>query len=157
MARGTFRITSRLGAPAPAVWAEVSTFDGVNRELGPWLAMTAPAEAAGRSIADAPLGARLFRSWVLVLGAVPMDYDDIVLERVLPGVGFDERSTMLSMRVWEHRRRVVPIDDSTCEVSDELEFEPRVALILPIARRIVTALFRHRHARLRARFGRAPG
>lgn len=155
MARGTFRITSRLAAPAAEVWAEVSTFEGVNRELGPWLRMTAPPEAAGKSIAEAPIGERMFRSWLLVLGVLPMDYDDIVLERVLPGRGFDERSKMLSMSVWEHRRRIEPLGEGACDVTDELAFEPRLAIVLPIARRIVAALFRHRHARLCARFGAA--
>ena len=131
----------------------MTTFDGVNRELGPWMRMTHPREAEGLSIADAPVGQRLFRSWVLLFGLLPIDYDDITLESVLPGAGFDERSSMLSMRVWEHRRRLRPLGDRACAVEDRLGFEPRVALTLPVLRAVVSRLFRHRHARLVRRFG----
>jgi ligand-binding SRPBCC domain-containing protein len=148
-----FRIETELGAPAAEVWDVVSTFDGVNRELGPWMRMTYPAEAQGMGIAQAPLGERMFRSWVLLFGAVPIDYDDICLEQILPGEGFDERSSMLSMRVWEHRRRIRALGDAACAVEDRLCFEPRVPLSGPLLHAVVGRLFRHRHARLVARFG----
>ena len=50
------------------------------------------------------LGERLFRSWILLFGVLPIDYDDITLVSIEPGRGFHERSSMLSMRVWEHER-----------------------------------------------------
>ena len=36
------------------------------------------------------------RSWILLFGVMPVDYDDLGLERIEPGRGFLERSTMLT-------------------------------------------------------------
>jgi ligand-binding SRPBCC domain-containing protein len=141
-------ITSRLPAPAEAVWARVTTFEGVNDELRPVMRMTAPAHVRELSEDTVVLGERLFRSWILLLGLLPVDYDDITLVELEPGRRFLERSPMLSMRSWQHERVVEP-DGDGCTVTDRLEFEPR--LPLPAAP-VVRALFRHRHRRLRRRF-----
>ena len=56
------------------VWARVSTFEGVNYELAPIMRMTAPASIRALEPADVVLGERIFRSWVLLLGVLPIDY-----------------------------------------------------------------------------------
>ncbi len=147
-----FEIESHLRAPADVVWARATTMDGVNDELGPWLQMTAPAQARGLDLRDAPIGRPLFRSWLLVGGVLPVDFDDLAFARVDRAGAFEERSTMLSMRRWEHDRRVRAMDGG-CLVRDELRFEPRVPGTGPLVARIVAAVFRHRHARLRRRYG----
>ena len=53
---------------------------------------------------DAPTGVRLFRSWVLLFGILPVDYDDLTLVRVEPGRGFLESSRLLTSRRWDHER-----------------------------------------------------
>ena len=143
---------SRLAASADAVWAHVSTFEGVNYELRPLMRMTAPAHIRGLEPSDVVLGERLFRSWVLLFGVLPIDYDDLTLVAIEPGRGFQERSRMMSMRVWEHDRSLEP-DGTGCVVRDRLGFEPRVPGMGPLPERVVRALFRHRHRRLRRRFG----
>jgi ligand-binding SRPBCC domain-containing protein len=97
------------------------------------------------------LGERLFRSWVLLFGVLPIDYDDLTLVAIEPGRGFQERSRMLSMRVWEHDRTLTP-DGTGCVVRDELRLEPRLPGMGPLLEWVVRALFRHRHRRLRRRF-----
>jgi ligand-binding SRPBCC domain-containing protein len=99
------------------------------------------------------LGERIFRSWVLLFGVIPIDYDDITLIALEPGRGFHERSRMLSMRVWEHERTLEPDGESATRVRDRLSFEPRLPGSGPLLERIVRATFRHRHRRLRRRFG----
>ena len=144
-------VTSTLSAPATSVWDAASSMDGVNYELGPWLRMTAP---AGVRIdpADVVPGERLFRSRLLLLGVLPIDFDDLTFVRVDEGRGFLERSPMLSARVWEHSRVIEPLD-AGCRVTDRVRFVPRVRLAAPLQRAIVGAVFRHRHRRLRRRFG----
>ena len=141
-----------LAASPEEVWARISTMAGVNAELGPLFRMTFPDRFARIDPADVPLGRRLFRSWVLLFGLLPVDYDDIAFERIEPGRGFREVSTMLSQRRWVHERRIDPVDGG-CRVVDRIQFEPRIPglrwLFLPILR----ATFRHRHRRLRAAFG----
>jgi ligand-binding SRPBCC domain-containing protein len=143
---------STLAAPADVVWGHVSTFDGVNDELRPIMRMTAPAHIRGLEPQDVVLGERLFRSWVLLFGVLPIDYDDLTLVAIEPGRGFQERSKMLSMRVWEHDRTLEP-NGAGCVVRDRLGFEPRMPGMGPLLERIVRGLFRHRHRRLRRRFG----
>ncbi len=163
----TFEIASRLEAPADSVWAVVSTMAGVNDELGPWLRMTHP-PAISSLDAGLPLGQRLFRSYLLLFGIVPVEVDDLVLTEVVPGRGFREASTMLTMRYWGHERSLAPVDlgapaatgsaslSEACVLRDRLTFEPRLRFFAALARPIVAWLFRHRHKRLRARFGGRP-
>ena len=82
----------------------------------------------------------------------PCAYDDLALVALEPGRGFHERSRMLSMRVWEHERWLEPAV-SGCRVVDRLSFAPRLPGMAPLLEQIVRATFRHRHRRLRSRFG----
>jgi ligand-binding SRPBCC domain-containing protein len=144
---------SVVAAPPEAVWARVSTFEGVNDELRPLMRMTAPARVRALDPSEVVLGECIFRSWVLLFGVIPIDYDDITLIALEPGRGFYERSRMLSMRVWEHERTLKPDGDSATRVRDRLSFEPRLPGSGPLAERVIRATFRHRHRRLRRRFG----
>jgi ligand-binding SRPBCC domain-containing protein len=144
---------SIVAAPPDVVWARVSTFEGVNDELLPLMRMTAPAHVRALDPSQVVLGERIFRSWVLLFGVIPIDYDDLTLIALEPGSGFHERSRMLSMRVWEHKRTLEPTGDAATRVSDRLSFEPRLPGSGPLLERFIRATFRHRHRRLRRRFG----
>jgi ligand-binding SRPBCC domain-containing protein len=130
----------------------VSTFEGINDELRPLMRMTAPAHVRALEPADVVLGDRIFRSWVLLFGVLPIDYDDLTLVALEPGRGFHERSRMLSMRVWEHERWLTP-EGAGCRVVDRLSFQPRLPGMGPLIERFIRATFRHRHKRLRRWFG----
>lgn len=153
-ARG-FAVASRLAAPVDVVWERVASLEGVNHELGPVFRMTAPAGLALTPEA-VPLGERWFRSWILLGGVLPVDYDDLTIVRLEPGRGFLERSSMLSQSVWEHERTLEPVPGGTLLI-DRLAHEPRV----PVAGGAQTALFRTvfrwRHRRLRRWFGEVDG
>jgi ligand-binding SRPBCC domain-containing protein len=145
-------VSTPLRAPAHIVWSEVTTAAGVNHELMPLLRMTVPRGRADLSIADVTDGEPLGRSWLLLFGLLPFDYDDLVIERIEPGRAFYERSTMLSQRRWEHDRTVEPAG-AGCMVTDSIRFEPRLGLPARLFRPLLLAVFRHRHRRLRARYG----
>ena len=70
-----------------------------------------------------PLG----RSWVLALRVLPVDYDDLCLVELEPGQRFLERSSMLSMSMWQHERTVTPAPEG-CEVTDRLAFQLRASV-----------------------------
>jgi hypothetical protein len=72
-----------------------------------------------------------------------------------PGRRFLERSPMLSMAFWQHERIVAPTPRGA-EVVDNLTFRPRGLLPRALVRACVALFFRHRHARLRRRFGGIP-
>jgi ligand-binding SRPBCC domain-containing protein len=150
-----FEVTSRLQADRGRVWNQVSSIEGVNYELAPLLRMTHPPEVVDLNPHNVPLGERLFRSWILLFGLIPFDYDDLVLVRVEPPRGFLERSSMLSMTTWEHERK---LDDAGggCLISDRIRFVPRLPLVGHLLRPIIRRFFLHRHRRLMRRFGGAP-
>lgn len=150
--RAEIRVSSRLQAPPEAVWERVITAAGVNDELRPLLRMTVPRGLEDFGIDDVGPGQPLGRSWVLLFGLVPFDYDEICLERVDPGRGFLERSRMLSQRLWEHERTIEPRAGG-CELTDRVAWEPRLPLPGALFRPLIWAVFKHRHRRLRARFG----
>ena len=146
--------TSVVARPAAEMWRRAVTEEGINDELAPILRMTMPAGLRGKTIDDVEVGVPLGRSWILLGGLLPVDYDDLRLVELEPGRRFLERSSMLSMRVWQHERIVEPTGSGSCAVTDRLVFELRRPLAwLPgasrLARAIVAALFRHRHRRLR--------
>ena len=153
-----FAITTGLDAPADQVWAAALSEEGINYELGPWLRMTMPSSIEpGMTIDDAPIGEALGRSWILLAGFLPVDYDDLCLAERGPGMRFLERSQLGSARHWQHEREVLATGDETCEITDRLELELRAPLRAiggtRIAERIVRTLFTHRHRRLRQRWG----
>jgi ligand-binding SRPBCC domain-containing protein len=144
-------VTSAVPAARADVWEHAATLDGVNLELGPLLRMTAP---AGARIDEAPVGRRWMRSWLLLGGVLPVEWDDVRFERVDPGAGFLERSSMASVRVWEHERTLREVGDWTL-VSDRVRAVPRGPLPAALVGAIAGAVFRRRHRRLGRRFAGA--
>lgn len=143
-------LSSHVAASADDVWKRISSFAGVNQELGPWLRMTSP-QGAIIDVEAVPIGERWFRSRLLLLGLLPVDYDDLTFVSITPGRGFHERSTMRSMRVWEHERTLEPAGTGTI-VRDRLAFVPRVRFATGMQRALVAWTFRRRQRRLAAYF-----
>jgi ligand-binding SRPBCC domain-containing protein len=146
---------SLLDADPREVWAGITTFEGINYEFRPLLRMTAPPRVREQGLGAVVLGERLCRSWLLLFGVVPIDYDDITLVRLDEGRGFLERSKMLSQRRWEHERTIEPAG-SGCVLTDSIRYEPRVPVPDIFLRSIFGSVFRYRHHRLRRRHGGRP-
>jgi ligand-binding SRPBCC domain-containing protein len=131
------------------VWAFATTAEGVNYELSPVLRMTVPG-GSDLVLREGELG----RSWVLLAGLLPVDYDELHIARLDPGRAFSERSVMGSARAWHHDRSVEALPGGGCRVTDRIAFEPRVRSAAGLQQRVLGLLFRWRHRRLRERFGR---
>jgi ligand-binding SRPBCC domain-containing protein len=149
-------VTSQLDAGPERVWDRVTTPAGINDEMRPWLGMTIPAGIEQLDPESVELGKKIGRSWVLLFGLIPFDYDDLVLVELDPGRRFLERSTMLSQRSWEHERTVEPTPERTCLVTDRVRWQPRLGLPGRPLRPVIAWFFRHRHKRLRRHFGGRP-
>jgi ligand-binding SRPBCC domain-containing protein len=141
-----------VDAPVAEVWSRVVTPEGINDELRPWLTMRMPASSRGMTVDTAPLGPVLGRAWLRLFGVVPVDYDRLSIVSREPERSFHEVSTMLSMRHWEHRRTLTPVDSSATRVRDVIVLVPRLRVMAPIVTPLVRALFAHRHRRLRRHF-----
>jgi ligand-binding SRPBCC domain-containing protein len=155
MSSGRIHIASQLAAPVRAVWAEVSTMRGVNRELAPLVKMTHPAAADSLSQAEVPLGQVAFHSWLLLFRVLPFDRHALRLLEVVPDAGFREDSSSWLQRHWRHERWLEPLGSDGTLLTDRVEFEPRLAPLLPLVERLVARIFAHRHRQLHRAFGGA--
>jgi ligand-binding SRPBCC domain-containing protein len=149
-----------LASPAERVWEHATRIEGVNAELRPILRMTVPRNLRGATIDDLEVGVPAGRSWLLLGGVLPVDYDDLCLAELDPPRRFLERSRMATMSLWQHERTVAPRDDGSSALTDTLTFRLRRPLAAvpgmeALAARIVGALFSHRHRRLVAMHGAA--
>ena len=147
----TFTLSSGLGIPPADFWADQS-LASVNYELGPCIHMTAPASWQTVRLADWQGGDALFRSWVLLLGVLPVDRHAFGSFAFTPETGFVEVSSSWVNRLWRHER-AVEATEGGCVVRDTVAFAPRLRLVSPILAFIYTLVFRHRHHRLKARYG----
>jgi ligand-binding SRPBCC domain-containing protein len=153
--RGPIVTSSLLRASRETVWERIATARGINDELWPLLRMTAPRRLREEGLAAVVPGERICRSWLLLLGVLPVDYDDIVLAELDPPNGFLERSAMLSQREWQHQRTIEAVPEG-CVLTDRVSYEPRLPVPDAILRGLYRRIFRHRHSRLRRRFGGRP-
>jgi len=149
-------ISSQLEAPPTQVWDRITTPEGINDEMRPYLRMTVPAGVERLDPESIELGKKIGRSWILLFGLIPFDYDDLTLVRLDPGCGFLERSQMLSQRSWEHERTLEPTDGGGCLITDRISWQPRLGLPGAPLRPMIAWFFRHRHKRLRRHFGGQP-
>jgi ligand-binding SRPBCC domain-containing protein len=146
----TATYSSQLNATPLQLWEWMTSFEGISREMSPLMRMTAPAGVTNLQSLSFEPGKPIYRSWLLLFKFLPFDFSDFTLEKVEPIKGFVEQSTMGSMRLWRHVRRIEPAEQG-CVLTDELTYEPRFAGFL--ASLFVRLLFNHRHKQLRKHFG----
>lgn len=126
------------------------TLDGVNAELSPLVRMTAPARFAQRPLHEWPERQTLFKSWILLLGVLPVDRHAFYLHSVMPGKGFVETSTSTINALWKHERTIVPLA-AGCRVTDAVEFRCRLPLLGYLLKPVYEVVFWWRHRHLRSR------
>jgi ligand-binding SRPBCC domain-containing protein len=146
------QVASKLEAGTAEVWERIITPEGINDELMPLLRMTLPKGVEGIDAATIALGEPLGRSWILLFGFIPVDYDDISLTSIDEGKGFLEESKMFSQRYWRHERTLEAQDDGGTVVTDRVAWEPRLRVPASWQRPLFRFIFRHRHKRLRRHF-----
>lgn len=154
MASRTFDRTCRVEAPRAAVWERVVTPEGINDEMRPWMTMRTPRGAGDLTIDSVVLGQPIGRAWLWLFGVLPFDYDHLSIAELDPGRRFLERSTMLSMKRWQHERTLTDDGPEATLVHDRITLEPRVPIpgLAGLLARVLGAFFTHRHRRLRRHF-----
>lgn len=149
----TFRRTSEIDAPSDKVWAIVTSQEGINHEMGPYIKMTMPKAFHGKSIADVAPGTHVGKSFLLLFGVVPFGFDDITVAQIEPGRMFREESAMTGMRTWVHHRTLEPKGEKTV-LSDAVTLAPHLPVpgLGRLLGTVLSAFFAHRHRRLQACF-----
>src|ERR1700741_992915 len=147
-------LQSVVDAPADQVWARVVTPEGINDELRPWMTMSMSRGAESLTVDTVPIGTPIGRAWMRLFGVLPFDYGQVCIAELVRGHGFDEQSTMMSMRQWRHQRSVTPDGDSKTIVRERITFQLRGPLrpATPLVAAGLRALFGHRHRRLQRLF-----
>jgi hypothetical protein len=146
-----FKEESLLKTSATIVIDSQLNLHGVNYELGPFLRMSCPKEWKHRTLSEWPTGKQLFSSVIFAFGFVPIDLHKFFLVNTSEN-GFEERSTSLMNSLWAHCR-VVEQEGEYCRVRDNVQFSPRIGVVGILIKPLYQAVFKHRHKRLRARFG----
>ena len=147
-----YAIRSHLSCSSQQAWAHAASVQGIMAEFAPVLRMTFPPEITELDEHTVPLGRTLCRSWLLLGGVLPIEYDDVTIVELEPGVRFLERSSMLTQRTWVHERVVAPTTGG-CQLTDRLSAEPRIPVPERVVHVIVRSIFQHRHRRLRELLG----
>ena len=150
----TFEEISHINISAADFIDKQLTMVGVNNELGPFLRMSCPKEWEQRPLTEWQTGTPLFRSVIFAFWVLPIDVHSFYMEKV-SAHGFEERSSSWMNSLWAHTRTVEP-DGAFCKIQDAVEFMPRVKIIGRLAALIYQSVFRHRHKRLKVRFGAKP-
>ena len=146
-----FEESSHINISATEFIENQLTLGGVNYELGPFLKMTCPKEWEQRPLTEWQTGMPLFRSVIFALWVLPIDVHSFYMERV-SARGFEERSSSWMNSLWAHKRSIES-DGAFCKIHDVVEFTPRVKILGGLAALIYQSVFKHRHKRLKVRFG----
>jgi len=147
-----FKISVKLNVDKEQFISNQLNFYGVNYELMPIVYMTAPAEWKEKLLHEAPLNKTLFNSIILLFGFIPIDIHCIKLKDILDN-GFKETSNSLLMKHWNHNRKIENAEHG-CIVTDEISFSTRLPFGERILKPVYLLVFKHRHERLKKRFGR---
>lgn len=143
-------LTTELRRPADAVWAAVTTPEGVNAELMPLVRMTFPAGSMD-DLRAAPLDQSIAACWLLAFGLIPFDRHVLVMHEIGER-HFIETSHSALQKLWRHERYVTPTKTG-CTVRDVVTVVPRLGIAGAISNATAAAIFRHRHRRLRKLYG----
>jgi ligand-binding SRPBCC domain-containing protein len=151
MSKG-FRFTIRTTLPShykkDAIWKHITNMSNVNAELMPYIYMTYPEEAAQSGLDQVPLRTTLFMSVILLFGLIPIDFHWLKFDSLKINEGFQENSTTMLQQYWKHHRYLTERNGSV-EVTDELEFLPRLPLVGYLLLPVIRFIFEHRHAQLK--------
>lgn len=137
----------------------MTSMEGVNYELQPYLFMTYPTSHTDlTTIPRSYLGTTLFASILLLFMYIPVDLHWLRLVDVQEGEGFQEHSCSLLQQFWKHERYLVKGEEGcdTTQLVDEVEFCPRLNCLGYVLTPVVKAIFRHRHIQLQKKFQQPP-
>jgi hypothetical protein len=150
-AHRSFEIRSDLAIEASEFWSKAS-LSSVNWELAPLVRLTSPPEWQHLPFADWRVGAELFQCWILLFGFLPIDRHMFRLRETSPEFGFREGSSSWINKEWNHDRTICA-HERGCRVIDHVSVLSRVPVIAPLLMPIYRLIFRHRHRRLRQKYG----
>tara|TARA_R110002072_G_scaffold77138_1_gene180281 strand:- start:8375 stop:8890 length:516 start_codon:yes stop_codon:yes gene_type:complete len=147
-----FERSSELNASPSLLWDAAVTPANINREFRPVLRMTFPNDTR-RITEPLVLNQTIFRSWLLLFGVLPIEYDDLAFSEIVEGQMFHEKSSMFFVRTWEHIRCITPVECGS-RLTDTIRFEPKVRVLGPAQMQLFKLVFKLRHTNLVKTYGK---
>jgi hypothetical protein len=147
----TFEIESDLPIEPMKLYRELLTIKGVNRELSPYIKMSAPKQWRAKPISEWPVGAFLFNSRVTLFGLIPIDSHGFKFSEVSES-GFSETSKTLMNKEWNHTRSIVKTSAGS-KVKDLVEYKSKLGFMGYLLMPFLLTIFKHRHSKLKAIYG----
>lgn len=150
----SYRLSSRFLIDKVVLWDHITSMLNVNKELMPYLRMTYPSDRKmiKGSEKNIQFGETLFVSVLLLFGLIPIDLHWLRLDLIIEGNSFHENSTTLLNKYWKHKRILIERPDGIVQLTDELEFLPRIPLMGYFMLPFVKHIFQHRHSQLKKTF-----
>jgi len=146
-----FEIATHLSVEPVKLYRELLTINGVNRELAPYINMSAPKQWRAKQISEWPVGAFFFNSRVTLFGLIPIDSHRFKFSEVSES-GFSESSKTLMNKEWNHTRSIVAAGSGS-KVKDLIEYKSKLSIVGIILMPVFKAIFKHRHKKLKAKYG----
>lgn len=119
----------------------------VNNELFPFARMTYPVNKNHFCNLIEASNEKLFTSWILLFGILPIDIHFLKLEKIEEGKAFYENSTSIINKYWKHTRLLIAENENTILI-DEVYFSPRIPILGIILFPIYKKIFSNRHRQL---------
>ena len=147
-----FEVESDLSVEPAKLYRELLNISGVNRELAPYIKMSAPKQWSVKPICEWPVGEFLFYSRVTLFGLIPIDSHGFKFSTVSES-GFSETSKTFMHKEWNHTRSIVKADEGS-KVRDHIEYKSKLGFFGYILMPVFKAIFKHRHNKLKAKYGK---
>ena len=146
-----FKNVVKLNSNKNQVIKSQLNFEGVNYELSPIVYMTTPKEWKSKLLLKAPVNEIIFNSVILLFKFIPIDIHRLYLAEIF-GNGFKETSSSILMKYWNHNRTIENYEQGSI-LTDEISFKTRIPLLDIILKPIYINVFKHRHKKLKLKFG----
>jgi len=146
-----FEIESNLSEVPEKLYVELLSINGVNRELAPYINMSAPKQWRTKPISEWPVGERLFNSRVTLFGLIPIDSHSFKFSDVSES-GFSETSKTFMHKEWNHTRSIVK-SGAGSKVKDLVDYKSKLRFMGYFLKPFFRVIFKHRHHKLKAIYG----
>jgi len=142
-------IQSLLNIEKQKLWKDIWNFENINKELAPFVRMTPPSISLDEiDVHSIPLNQKLFDSYIFLFWIVPVDIHHFKLKNITEFESFEETSTSLLVKQWNHTRKLESKDQKTL-LTDTITFQHRISLLSKFTFPVYKKIFQHRHKYLR--------
>lgn len=146
------KIQSLLNIEKQKLWKDIWNFENINKELAPFARMTSPSISLNEiDVNSIPLNQKLFDSYIFLFWIIPADIHHFKLKNIIEFESFEETSTSLLMKQWNHTRKLESRNQKTL-LTDTITFQHRINFLGELTFLFYKKIFQHRHKYLRNQY-----